>query len=97
MDTLSLDINVCLNCGLIGYEYEDAKRKLCHLCIAKEKSDKQMADELTPIFEHFMENDFRKPGNWPFIEFGKAAIGNAIIMAIQNYQPDWKPFKQELE
>jgi hypothetical protein len=76
MDT---QVSQCPTCFTKGYELQENGR--CHLCNDREQKRKILIDDLQAILDMHMNDSTR----WAGAEFGKAAVGNAIIEAIQSH------------
>lgn len=81
-------VNVCSRCGLMGYEYADKLRRLCHLCVERNRANAEISSELKEIFTVFMD---QYKDEWPMAhEYCKASTGNGIVQAIKKFEPEWK-------
>jgi hypothetical protein len=83
--------NECSRCRLQGYDYADEARKLCHLCVGRDEATLETRESLKGILADFLRVEM-SPARHPWVgcEFGKAHVGNALVGAIRQYEPDFK-------
>lgn len=56
----------------------------------KMQANDEILADLKAIFAEFVAEDFKGGNRWQGCEFAKALIGNALLGAIRQYEPDFK-------